>query len=373
LVMELCTGGELFDRIIKKGHFTESEARRIFTQIVKAIYYCHENDIVHRDLKPENFLLLDEGEDALLKVIDFGFARQFNEVDAGGLKKKIELSTRLGTPYYIAPEVLKGQYNELCDVWSLGVILYVFLCGYPPFYGDSDSIIMENVKKGIYDFNGSEWATVSEDAKNLITHLLCKPEKRFKAGDILLHKWMHLEDEHLNKPLNLNFASLKSFRTSEKLKKAALTYIASQLSEKEILELSKLFECLDSNGDGMLSFDEIKNGLGNLNEKAAKEVQQVLEGIDTDHSGNINYTEFIAATMEKTSYLKEERLYACFKIFDKDGNGTITADELKEVLGTNDALKHESSYWEQMIKEADSNGDGVIDYNEFLNMMNTSR
>jgi len=123
----------------------------------------------------------------------------------------------------------------------------------------------------------------------------------------------------------------------------------------------------------MLSFDEIKNGLGNLNEKAAKEVQQVLEGIDTDHSGNINYTEFIAATMEKTSYLKEERLYACFKIFDKDGNGTITADELKEVLGTNDALKHESSYWEQMIREADSNGDGVIDYNEFLNMMNTSR
>jgi len=181
------------------------------------------------------------------------------------------------------------------------------------------------------------------------------------------------KDEGASKPLPLNFGSLKSFRNSEKLKKAALTYIASQMSEIEISGLSKLFEALDKNGDGVLTFEEIKGGLSGLNEKTAKEVQTVLDSIDTDQSGSINYTEFIAATMERSVYLKEEKLWACFKMFDKDGNGKISADELREVLGTDEAFMHDISYWEQMVKEADLNGDGEIDYNEFIKMMSSSK
>jgi len=252
LVMEICTGGELFDRIIKKGHFTEAEARKLFSQIVKAIYYCHENKICHRDLKPENFLLLDETDDCPLKVIDFGLSQVFGEVTAkDGQKQQVQMTTRAGTPYYISPEVLTGKYDESCDVWSVGVILYILLCGYPPFYGNNDPQILEAVKKGVYDFNGPEWKNVSENAKDLIRHLLVKPEKRYKAGEILQHPWMLEKDEGASKPLPLNFGSLKSFRNSEKLKKAALTYIASQMSEIEISGLSKLFEALDKNGDGV--------------------------------------------------------------------------------------------------------------------------
>jgi calcium-dependent protein kinase len=373
LVMELCTGGELFDRIIEKGHFTESEARNIFSQIIKAIYYCHQNKICHRDLKPENFLLLDSRPDAPIKVIDFGLSQVFGEVQQkDGSKSQVQMTTRAGTPYYISPEVLQGKYDESCDVWSSGVILYILLCGYPPFYGNNDPQILEAVKKGAFDFNGPEWKSVSENAKDLIKKMLTKPEIRVKAGDILLHPWMTEKSAEGEKPLQVNFGSLKNFRNSEKLKKAALTYIASQLSESEISGLSRTFEGLDKNGDGVLTFEEIKGGLSGLSEKTAKEVQAVLDGIDTDQSGTINYTEFIAATMERNLYLKEEKLWSCFKMFDKDGSGKISAAELKDVLGE-DTIGHDMSYWETMIKEADLNGDGEIDYNEFIKMMTATK
>jgi calcium-dependent protein kinase len=139
------------------------------------------------------------------------------------------------------------------------------------------------VKKGVFDFNGPEWKPVSENAKDLIRKMLTKPDKRLKAGDVLKHPWMTevLKEDDKNK-LELNFGALKNFRNSEKLKKAALTFIASQLSENEISGLAKLFEKLDKDGNGVLTFEEIKAGLSGLSEKSAKEVQAVLASIDTD-------------------------------------------------------------------------------------------
>jgi len=279
--MELCTGGELFDRIIEKGHFNETGARNIFGQIMRAIFYCHENKICHRDLKPENFLLLDSRDDAPLKVIDFGLSSVFGDTK-GTAAPKADMTTRAGTPYYISPEVLAGKYDESCDIWSSGVILYILLCGYPPFYGNNDPQILEAVKKGVFDFNGPEWKTVSENAKDLIKKMLTKPDKRLKAGEVLKHPFMTEVAKDSDKGLELNFTTLKNFRNSEKLKKAALTFIASQLSENEISGLAKLFEKLDKDGNGTLTFDEIKAGLGTLPEKSAKEVQAVLASIDTD-------------------------------------------------------------------------------------------
>lgn len=141
LVMEICEGGELFDRIIDKGQFSETEARVIFTQMIQAINYCHSNGIAHRDLKPENFLFLTKAEDSPIKVIDFGLSKHFDE--KGGHSA---MTTRAGTPYYISPEVLSGNYDESCDIWSSGVILYILLSGVPPFGGDSDPEILEAVK-----------------------------------------------------------------------------------------------------------------------------------------------------------------------------------------------------------------------------------
>lgn len=156
------------------------------------------------------------------------------------------MKTKAGTPYYISPEVLKGNYDELCDIWSAGVILYILLSGVPPFYGDSDPEILESVQKGEYTFDIPEMKFVSDSAKDLISKMVCSPEKRFKATEVLQHKWV----KDTNKPnkgincviileLKLNFNSLKNFTGSNKLKKVALTFIASQLNEQEITHLGK--------------------------------------------------------------------------------------------------------------------------------------
>jgi len=158
----LCNGGELFDRIIEKEYFTEDEAARLFKQILMALNYCHSNNIVHRDLKPENFLFVSKDDTSDLKIIDFGLSKIMN----GG--KLQRMKTRAGTPYYISPEVLAGNYDVSCDMWSDGCMLYILLCGYPPFYGDDNNEILAMVQKGNFDFDGEEWDDVSSDAKDLI-------------------------------------------------------------------------------------------------------------------------------------------------------------------------------------------------------------
>jgi calcium-dependent protein kinase len=178
LVTELCTGGELFDRIIEKtqseeGHFSERDAANLVKSILDAIAYCHDvKQIVHRDLKPENFLFQTEAEDAPVKIIDFGLSRYDNQ-NAGVMK------TKVGTPYYVAPEVLNREYTKSCDIWSIGVITYILLCGYPPFYGDSDNEIFSSVRTGLFDFPSPDWDGISESAKDFICCLLKKdPSQR---------------------------------------------------------------------------------------------------------------------------------------------------------------------------------------------------
>jgi len=165
------------------------------------------------------------------------------------------------------------------------------------------------------------------------------------------------------KGLKLSLESLKAFNNNEKLKKVALSYIASQLSESEITDLGKLFKSLDKNGDGVLTVEEIRAGLNeNDNSSNAKELANIISSIDTDGSGTIDYTEFIAASMDRSLYLKEEKLYMAFKMFDLDGSGKISKDELKKVLGNDEFYQNKpDKYWEDMIKEADKNGDGEID------------
>jgi calcium-dependent protein kinase len=198
LVTELCSGGELFDRIIAKtqsaeGHFSEHDAAVLVRDILEAIKYCHEKGmfslavvkstleiiivlsdvssfrlgIVHRDLKPENFLFLTADDDAPVKIIDFGLSRH-DDTDLG------VMVTKVGTPYYVAPEVLKREYTNSCDIWSIGVITYILLCGYPPFYGDSDTQIFESVRVAKFDFPSPEWDDISDAAKEFVIELLRK-------------------------------------------------------------------------------------------------------------------------------------------------------------------------------------------------------
>merc|ERR1719460_2395971 len=255
MILELCSGGELFDRIIEAGSFTEVQAAIAMQHLFRAIFYMHENHITHRDLKPENFLFTSKEpiEKCTLKVIDFGLACKFQQDQV--------LSTKAGTPYYVAPQVLAGKYDCASDLWSLGVIMYVVLCGYPPFYGETDADVLAKVRLGNFSFNAADWKNVSEDAKNLIRMLLkMNPRDRYTAEQALNHEWIKEKAPKANKvSLQTNFVdNLRGFRSQNKFKKAALHIIAGQLNEDQIKALRETFMALDGNGDGLLTAIEMK-------------------------------------------------------------------------------------------------------------------
>jgi len=166
--MELATGGELFDKIVQHKRFSERRAARLMQKILSAVKHLHEHQICHRDLKPENFIFSDDSPDAEIKLIDFGLSKRFGTPNQPP-NSKVKMQTIVGTPYYVAPEVLKGIYDEACDVWSLGIILYIFLCGYPPFEGDNNKEIFKNVLQQKLTFDPVDWKNISSDAKALLT------------------------------------------------------------------------------------------------------------------------------------------------------------------------------------------------------------
>merc|ERR1712187_798174 len=368
LVMELCTGGELFDRIIDAGHFTEVQAAILMQQIIRAIYYMHENHVCHRDLKPENFIFMtkDPLEKSMLKIIDFGLSCSFSA-------DKV-LTTKAGTPYYVAPQVLAGKYDQLSDLWSCGVIMYVLLCGYPPFFGETDAEVLSKVRLGNFSFNATDWKNVSEDAKNLIRMLLrMNPRDRYTAEQALNHVWIkNKAPKATGAKLGESMVdNLRGFRSQNKLKKAALHIIANQLNEDQIKALRETFMHLDGNGDGKLTVNEMKEGIQKAGLKEIPhDLQQIMEDVDSDGSGVIDYTEFLAATLDKRVYMKEDVCWSAFRVFDRNGDGKISKEELKQVLGddtVNDVVGADAVA--ALMKEVDGNGDGMVDFQEFMEMM----
>jgi len=185
MVLELLTGGELFDRIVSKGSYSEKEASAVIKSVVSAIDYLHSIGIVHRDLKPENLIYLSKADDSPIKITDFGLAK-FRA------NQNVDMHTACGTPGYVAPEVLKGEnYSKAVDLWSVGVILYILLCGFPPFYHQNTNMLYKLIKKGEYDFPDPYWSEISDSAKDLIRGLLTvDPKKRMTAKELLVHPWI---------------------------------------------------------------------------------------------------------------------------------------------------------------------------------------
>ncbi|CAL5359988.1 unnamed protein product [Camellia sinensis] len=183
LVMELCAGGELFHQLEKHGRFSEYEAQVLFRHLIRVVTYCHEKGIVHRDLKPENILLATKSFSSPIKLADFGLATYF--------RPGKNLHGTVGSPFYIAPEVLTGGYNQAADVWSAGVILYIILSGLPPFWGKTKSKIFDAVRAADLQFPPELWDRISASAKDLVTGMLCvDPSKRLTAKQVLAHSWM---------------------------------------------------------------------------------------------------------------------------------------------------------------------------------------
>jgi calcium-dependent protein kinase len=369
LVLELCDGGELFDRIVEETEkhegsaFCEQDVGKYMTQILGAMCYLHSDSmkVAHRDIKPENFLLQNKTREAEIKVIDFGLAKQFGP--------GMEMTTKAGTPYYVAPEVLKGGgYDEKCDIWSCGVICYILICGYPPFYGDSDNDILKSVKTGKFDFPAQDWGENSKEVKDFITAMLTlDTQKRPSAAQLLEHQWLQMVSNNSAPTVELGkrlAEQLGKFTYRSKFQKVVLTMIATNLPDDEIADLRNTFQALDANKDGTLTLKEIDDGLRKHNINGSDDFQKMLAGLDTDGSGTIDYTEFLAATVKKKTHINDSRIWTAFRMFDKDGDGQITKNELHEILKDPDFK--ESA---EILKEADTDGSDSISFEEFKVML----
>ncbi|PUZ68472.1 hypothetical protein GQ55_2G031600 [Panicum hallii var. hallii] len=361
LVMELCAGGELFDRIIQRGHYSEKAAAQLARVIIGVVEACHSLGVMHRDLKPENFLFVNQKEDAPLKAIDFGLSIFFKPGEI--------FSDVVGSPYYVAPEVLMKDYGCKVDVWSAGVIIYILLSGVPPFWDETEQGIFEQVLKGKLDFSSDPWPSISESAKDLVRKMLNRdPRKRLTAHEALCHPWVCVDGVAPDKPLDpAVLTRLKQFSAMNKLKKMALRVIAENLSEDEIAGLREMFKMLDTDNSGQITLEELKFGLKRVGANLKdSEIVTLMEAADIDNSGSIDYGEFLAATLHLNKVEREDNLFAAFSYFDKDGSGYITHDELQkacEEFGIRD------THLEDIIRDIDKNNDGRIDYNEFVTMM----
>ena len=368
LIMEECKGGELFERIIrnieKHKNYSEKTAAKIFKQLISAIAYCHSQGICHRDLKPENILFLSEEEDSPIKVIDFGLSKIFGKYNN---IINNEMTSFVGTAYYVSPEVLQGKYDEKCDIWSAGVILYIMLNGEPPFNGSNDTEIYRCISQMKFSFPESKWKNISEDAKDLIKKMICVPERRFNAQQVLNHVWIKKNAPHSKgNIINLNLKHLKKYIYTSKIQKAVLIFIASRLHENEVNHLKQTFEEIDLNKDGTLTFDELKTCLSKVIDDDGS-FETLFNAFDTDNNGKVAYTEFLAGLIEENIYMKQEKLLDAFKLFDFDNDGKISKNEVISVLK---GLNINDNNLKESINLFDINGDNELDYKEFVDMMN---
>jgi len=222
LVTEKMTGGELFDRIVQKSYYNEKEARDTCEILLQAINYCHSKKVAHRDLKPENLLLTSQSDDSDIKLADFGFAKR--------VKAPNTLTTQCGTPGYVAAEILEGKpYDTQADMWSIGVIAFILLGGYPPFIEQNQRTLFRKIRKGQYEFHEEYWGQVSEDAKDLIRKLLVvDPANRYTSKDALANKWIGADASTLaGLDLGKNLDAFKKFNAKRKFKAAVSTVMAA--------------------------------------------------------------------------------------------------------------------------------------------------
>eukprot|EP00747_Dinoflagellata_sp_TGD_P021618 gnl/TRDRNA2_/TRDRNA2_128598_c0_seq1.p1 gnl/TRDRNA2_/TRDRNA2_128598_c0~~gnl/TRDRNA2_/TRDRNA2_128598_c0_seq1.p1 ORF type:complete len:733 (-),score=130.00 gnl/TRDRNA2_/TRDRNA2_128598_c0_seq1:65-2263(-) len=368
-VLEICTGGQLLNRVESAGFLSEKEAAIMMRQILRAVAYLHKNCICHRDIKPRNCLLVNAGptENAGLRITDFGKACKFKPGEV--------LTGQVGTVEYMSPQVAakKPRYDCVCDLWSCGVLMYNILCGKLPFTGKTNAAVRKKVCSGDLSFQpAARWCDISETAMGLIQKLLTlEPSDRPSAEQALRHAWVQKRAPKMKYvPLRPNIVyNLRLYRSQNKFLRAALQLIVTLLCEEDIHELRETFLSLDVNGDGLFSVGELRQRLRRARAHGKSEdlTESMFKNADSDDGeADFSYTEFLAATFDRERYCQEAVCRAAFNFFDADGNGTISKEELArgDVLGklSDDEIK-------RLVHDLDVNGDGEIDFSEFMTMM----
>ena len=376
IIMENCKGGKFYDEIRNKAPFDEKYTAYVMYQIFSAINYCHNMNIIHRDLKPENILIVNRHKNNYypnIKICDFGMAKI---ADKNKLENKL-----VGTVHYVAPEVIQKKYNEKCDLWSCGVIMYVLLSRKPPFAGENTDEIIEKIKKGSYDLKSHPFDTLSANAKDLIQKLLTKDvNQRISAVEALNHPWFEEQKskELYNEIINSNIiekllTNLKNYKKNSIIQETALAYLVHNFPQmKDVINACKLFNQIDINGDGKITEEELYKGLSQkIKSNSLKDdVKDIYKKLDMDSDGYIEYEEFVRAAVSKEKFMGDNVLKFAFRFFDKDNSGKITFDEIERIFkkGVTDKDNVEKSL-NKIINEVDLNRDGKISFDEFAKVM----
>eukprot|EP01071_Lankesteria_metandrocarpae_P004124 Lankesteria_metandrocarpae@DN3386_c0_g1_i3.p1 len=381
ICMDYCSGGELFDRIMRAGHISEKESARLFWQMLIGISYLHSHGIIHRDLKPENFLFSCRGSN-VLKIIDFGLSKDTN-------KSPMPCSTKAGTPYYVAPEVLNGKHGMECDLWSCGVILHMMLSGYPPFCGENDQMVLKKVKQGKCTLDSPEWNGISNGAKDLVTRLLTvDPKLRCTVKEALSHPWMTANNVALYTPVNRkdstvlqcdSIPDMKEFRKHNVLRRAALTLCAANLPDKEKVALNAVFFSLDTDYTGVLYSESNLNGCKSSTTSTSSTTadgaaESVEASVDSSLSvvakKDVSYTEFIAAAMDMTVVQRRSMLLGVFSVFDLEGNGSLSKSALVSILKAfHPTTLTTLQAVDMLLEDYDTDKKDAISFDEFCRMV----
>ena len=375
IVTEYCKNGELFSYITNE--YNERQLAVLFYQVFSGLYYLHEKKILHRDLKLENLMVSEIEKDIgtgdeyfWIKIIDFGTAKIFQ-------KNKKEKAV-IGSSYYIAPEVLKQKYNEKCDTWSVGVILYMTLVGVAPFDGKTDEDIIRRIKIGKYNKNDERYIKHSSEVKDLLSKLLEKDyDKRLSAKEALNHPWFakfggrNLFCNFKPEEIKPYIENLFHYKYNSKLQELVFAFLVHNLSNNDqTLIILKMFRYFNKSGDCKLTKNELTQGLYSYKDK--KEVDEmvdiIFERLDGDNNGFIEYEEFLRACIDKKNLMTKENLKYAFRFLDKDNSKTLNAQKILKAFLSKPNKEFEAVF-NITLKEVDKDSDGIINFNEFMELM----
>ena len=375
IITEFCKEGELFSYI--KNKYSERQLAVLFYQVFSGLWYLHENKIIHRDIKLENIMIDGKEKDKTTgeelfwaKIIDFGTAKLFE-------KNKKEKDV-VGSSYYIAPEVLKQNYNEKCDTWSVGVILYMTLVGRAPFDGKDDEEIIYRINSVDYNKNEPRLVKHSPEVRDLVSHLLDKNiERRYSAKEALNHPWFtkfegralfrNFDEEEVKPYIN----NLFKYTFRSKIQQLVIAFLVHNLpnTDSSVLIL-KLFRHFNKTGNCKLSKEELTNGLYHFKDK--EEVDKIIDHLfvllDGDNDGFLEYEEFLRACIDRKQIITTTYLKYAFKFIDKEKTGTLDAQKIINafVATPNKIIE---AVFNNTLNTVDKDGDGIINFIEFQELM----
>jgi len=370
LITEYCGGGELFE-FVNDTHFTEIQVAYIMYQLFSAINYCHKMKIIHRDLKPENILLTKNNNNFLdIKICDFGTSQIFKK---GDVQKET-----IGSLYYVAPEVLKKNYNFKCDLWSCGIIMYILLTNKLPFGGNSDEEIVSNI---IYNnYNHQRLTNCSFEAQELVSLLLDKNiDKRINAETALNHRFFqtHRVKEIYNdikdpKKIDKFVNNLKHYKRISILQETTIAYLVHNFPDsEEIVDACKLFNKIDLNDNGQITLNDFHVGLSLIlgNDNLRNDFVEIFANLDSNNDNYLGYEDFVKGAIDKNNLLNDNILEYAFKHFDRDNTGYITIKEIGEIYRGHIQFGDINEGLKKIIGEVGKDENGKITYEDFKQLM----